>query len=244
MKLALPAPPRRVRLGQVPGAPLRVAIVVLGCALVLAGALALGARQLRGYAQARAEDARAVNVEGVVASVERGERPTASALFELDGRRYSGSGIVLSPEHADRLRAGAVVKLRVDPLRPEHPLDPEVAEARTRRAMMLAITAAICALLVLLAAGWAIVEIGRRERRPLREGLLIWLTPNEPIEGVRSVRGHYFRQDVRYEVRARVRPKEPPIRNGEKVLAAVAPPRRHAIVVDEQLAKTLGWLGD
>ena len=54
--------------------------------------------------------------------------------------------------------------------------------------------------------------------------------------------GHYFRDDQRFEVTARGRPGRRPVRNGEKVLAAVLPSQpTWARVVDEELATALGW---
>ncbi|MFP2908384.1 DUF3592 domain-containing protein, partial [Pyxidicoccus sp. 3LFB2] len=49
--------------------------------------------------------------------------------------------------------------------------------------------------------------------------------------------------DVKHAVRARVRPGRAPVRNGEKVLAAVVPRQPGwARVIDQDLAKELGWV--
>jgi hypothetical protein len=95
--------------------------------------------------------------------------------------------------------------------------------------------------LVLVLLGCGLWLLGRREVKPIREGLLVWFTPKVPPEGRRRIAGHYFRQDLRYEVIARVRPRESLVRNGEKLLTAVAPPSRRGIVIDERLAQALHW---
>jgi len=99
----------------------------------------------------------------------------------------------------------------------------------------------VLALLLLLEGRRALL----RELNPLRHGMLVWLTPNAPLPETKQetvFAAHYYRQDVKYEVQARARPGRAPVRNGEKVLAAVVPSRPTWVrVIDEDLAKTLGW---
>jgi hypothetical protein len=89
-------------------------------------------------------------------------------------------------------------------------------------------------------------RLWRAEVEPLRLGALVWLTPQGPLPETRGevvFPAHYFRQDVKHGVRARVRPGRAPVRNGDKVLAAVVPRQPGwARVIDQDLAKELGWV--
>ena len=54
---------------------------------------------------------------------------------------------------------------------------------------------------------------------------------------------NYWKQDRKHTVHARLRPGRAPVRNGEKVLAAVLSSLPdQARVIDEELARVLGWV--
>ena len=242
MKLALPSPPRRVRVWQVPGALLRIgAAAVAGLAIVAALGVWGGGELARVDAE-RAAEKRAAQVVGTVSEVERGEGGARlGVLFRMEGRAYSASQVPFEKKEADALRRGSAVSLWVDPQQPDRPRSPAV-QAKianglgARRAIAWGLPALVLVILT-VGIGW----LARREVRPIREGLLVWLTPKVPPDGRRRIAGHYFRQDVRHEIVARVRPLEALIRNGDKLLTAVAPTARKGIVIDERLAQQLRW---
>ncbi|HEX8439547.1 MAG TPA: DUF3592 domain-containing protein, partial [Archangium sp.] len=86
----------------------------------------------------------------------------------------------------------------------------------------------------------------RVELEPLRTGALVWLTPEGPLpESRREVLfpASYWKQDRKHAVRARLRPGRAPVRNGDKVLAAVSSALPdQARVIDEELARALRWV--
>ncbi|MBX5482379.1 MAG: DUF3592 domain-containing protein [Myxococcaceae bacterium] len=253
MQLAIPHAPRPVRLTQVPGAVMRLSLAAaVGVGLcILAGGIALRAT---GYFSAeRAFLGRAQRVEGTVIRVELpplerrvGEDAILTAIYEFDRLQRSATGIRMAAERAEGLGPGAKIALLVDPADPEHPREEESAR---RRGGMLWLLPLGLGLGLAIAAACFVFELRRVYRslvEPLRTGALVWLTPAKPLsDSKREVvfDASYFRDGVKHEVRARGRPGRAPVRNGEKVLAAVVPRRPTWVrVVDEDLAHTLGWM--
>lgn len=251
MHLRIPHAPRPVRLTQIPGA-LRRLLMTAAVALTLLAVLTLGARLAADrYVQERRFLREAAWVTGTVAAVTlpSGEEPlgTVDVLYELDGISHTGSRLPIAAEDARTLRQGMPLELRVDPAQPSFAREARLAQAEARRLDWLPYGLMGGALLALGWMGWELRRTVRAELQPLRSGLLVWLTPAAPLPDTRrEIRftGSYYRADVRHEVRARIRPGRAPVRNGEKVLAAVLPARpTWARVVDEELARALGWWG-
>lgn len=252
MQLAIPSAPRPVRLSQVPGALRRVAIVssVAAVATLVAGAFA--ARANAGLAAERAFLEVAQEVTGQVGEVtlppleRRLETPAKlRVVYRFDGRELAASGLELDAVEAEKLFQGAKVALLVDPARPSKP---QAAEWIRGRVGWVWLGTLAVGLLVLVGAGlvtWELRRALRRELAPLRLGALVWLTPDGELPETRDelrFPAHYFRDDVKHAVTATGRPGRRPVRNGEKVLAAVVPSESTWVrVIDEDLAKTLGW---
>lgn len=252
MQLAIPSAPRAVSLRQIPGAMKRVAVAaglgatVLIIAIVIAAVLDAPARAQRGFL------AVAQPVEGQVTEVllppmaARIETPARlRVIYSLDGRALAASGVEMDGVDAERLFVGAKVMLLVDPSAPSRAQERARAERRGGWGALASLIIGIAALLAIGAVTFELRRIVRREVAPLRLGALVWLTPGVALPDTTEelvFPAHYFRDDARIEVSARVRPGRRPVRNGEKVLAAVwAREPQWARVVDEPLAKTLGW---
>jgi hypothetical protein len=252
-QLAIPSAPRRVRLTQVPGALRGVATVaaLAGAATLLAWALAFGASGWLSKERAFLE--RAVPVRGTVVSValppvdERDHRQASlQVLYQVDGAERSASGVELSALAAEGLGRGAAVDLLVDPARPDHPR--EAGEARSRAPLLwlanLLLGVGVLATLALIAR--ELRKAWRRQLAPLRTGAIVWLTPAAPLpdappRGEVSFAASYYRDDVRHEVTARA-DGGAWIRQNEKVLAALVPGEPTWVrVIDERLARRLGW---
>ncbi len=251
MQFRIPHPPRQVRLTQIPGAVSRLARVA-GVGLLLVGLLASAGRLAADlWVRERRFLSRAEAVPGVVSQLRyaaaEGERASIDVLYELGGVQRTGSRIPLTAEDARTLRHGMEVGLLVDPAAPDHPREARLAREEGRSLDWLPYGLGLGLLLALAALGWELWRTLRSDLVPLRRGLLVWLTPDSPLPSTRQeivFGGSYYREDVRHQVRARIRPGRAPVRNGEKVLAAVVPSQpRWARVIDEDLAKTLGWWG-
>ncbi|MBZ4410705.1 DUF3592 domain-containing protein [Myxococcus sp. MISCRS1] len=253
MQLAIPHAPRKVRLTQVPGAVGRLARdAVLGLAFVaLLGAVALWAG--RHFVEEQGFTSRAEEVDGTIVSTRLppvdarvGAEATLEVLYTFQDVEHSVSGVRTFAEDAEGLGKGATVKLLVDPAAPGQPREERFARSQALRTNLVPWGV----LLGLILAGIFFTREAKRlvrsEVEPLRLGALVWLTPDGPLpeEGGEVVfPAHYFRQDVKMEVRARVRPGRAPVRNGTKVLAAVVPREPGwARVIDQDLAGVLGWL--
>ncbi|HZI10323.1 MAG TPA: DUF3592 domain-containing protein [Myxococcus sp.] len=244
MQLAIPHAPRKVRLTQVPGAVRRL---VLGVLLGLGAMAALGAGASvagRVFVEEQAFAARAEEVDGqVVASSREG---ALEVLYTFNGAEHSVSGVSTFPEYAEGLGRGAVVKLLVDPNRPDRPREAGFAREQASQVGWLPWGLGLGALVAVGLFAWEVRRLWRAEVEPLRLGALVWLTPQGPLPETRGevvFPAHYFRQDVKHGVRARVRPGRAPVRNGDKVLAAVVPRQPGwARVIDQDLAKELGWV--
>jgi hypothetical protein len=253
MQLAIPHAPRKVRLTQVPGAVRRLARgVVLGLAAFTL--LGLGASQAgRFFVEEQDFAARAEEVEGLVVAsrlppldARDGAEGALEVLYTFQSVEHSVSGVRTFAEYAEGLGRGARVKLLVDPRRPDRPREAGFARARATRVGWLPWGLGLGALVAVGLFAWEVRRLWRAEVEPLRLGALVWLTPDGPLPETRRevvFPAHYFRQDVKHAVRARVRPGRAPVRNGEKVLAAVVPRQPGwARVIDQDLAKELGWV--
>lgn len=251
MRLAIPSAPRPVRLSQVPGALNRLGTLA-GGALVLALGLGLMGRWAGGAVNdQQAFLGRAVEVKGQVVStklpsLERRERDDAqvTVIYVFNGSDFSRP-VAIEGVRAEVLSRGASVVLLVDPREPAHA--EEALHARAQRGLWWLASVGVGLGLLIGLAGLALElrRAVRSELEPLRKGALVWLTPDGPLPDTRSevvFLASYWRDDVQLKVQARARPGRAPVRNGEKLLAAVVPSQPTWVrVVDEDLARTLGW---
>ncbi|WP_164013695.1 DUF3592 domain-containing protein [Pyxidicoccus trucidator] len=253
MQLAIPHAPRKVLLTQVPGAVGRlVRGVVLGlAAIALVGAGAAWAGRF--FVEEQGFAVRAEEVEGLLMATRLppldardGAEGTLEVLYTFQDREHSVAGVRTFAEYAEGLGHGAKVKLLVDPNQPDRPREAGFARARASRVGLLPWGLGLGTLLAVGFFAWEARRLWRAEVEPLRLGALVWLTPEGPLPETRRevvFPAHYFRQDVKHAVRARVRPGRAPVRNGDKVLAAVVPRQPGwARVIDQDLAKVLGWV--
>jgi hypothetical protein len=253
MQLAIPQAPRSVPLLKVPGATARL-VQVLALGLMVMAALGAGAWALgRFVVEEQGFLSRAEELEGTVAALKlppQGEREGAEAtlevLYAVGSLRYSAGGVRTSAEYAEGLGPGARIRLLVDPAVPDKPR--EAGWVRSR-AQALGLVPWGLALGGLVAVGLFVRELRRTlraELQPLRTGMLVWLTPDEPLPESRHevlFPASYWKQDRKHAVRARLGPGRAPVRNGEKVLAAVLSSLPdQARVIDERLARALGWM--
>lgn len=252
MQLAIPSAPRPVKLSQVPGALVRVGVVGGGALVLTVIAFVVASRLQAPLAAQRAFLDAAVEVKGKVAEVtlppleQRIQTPARlRVVYQHQGRDYSSSSVLTDGVEAEKLFAGAPITLLIDPALPMQAQEREYARARGGWGWL---GSAIVGLGLLLAAGLMTFELRRAVRReiaPLRVGALVWLTPDAQLPDTKDelrFPAHYFRNDQKLEVTARGRPGRRPVRNGEKVLAAVVPSEPTWVrVVDEDLARTLGW---
>ncbi|PTL85767.1 DUF3592 domain-containing protein [Vitiosangium sp. GDMCC 1.1324] len=253
MQLAIPHAPRRVPLSKVPGSIARLVRVALAGWMLMAvlgvGAWALG----RFVVEEQAFVARAEELEGQVAAMTlppRGEREGAEAklevLYAVGSVRYSASGVRTHAEYAEGLAPGARVKLLVDPLVPDKPREAAFVRERARALGLVPWGLGLGALVAVGLFARELRRTLRAELEPLRKGMLVWLTPEGPLpESRREVLfpATYRKETQTLAVRARLRPGKAPVRNGEKVLAAVLSSLPgQARVIDEELARALGWV--
>ncbi len=252
MQLAIPSAPRDVKLSQIPGALRRVAIVAVAALVLTAVGWFAAARTQASLSAEREFLERAQEVKGQVTEVvlppmeSRLETPAKlRVIYKLGGRDYAASGVQANSVDAEQLFTGAKVTLLVDPAAPSKAQDARWLRSRVG---LVWLGSLIVGLGVLLGAGlvtWEFRRAIRREVAPLRFGALVWLTADEPLPETKeelSFAAHYFRDDVKQSVTARGRPGRRPVRNQEKVLAAVVPSEPTWVrVVDEDLARVLGW---
>ncbi|MDP2273677.1 MAG: DUF3592 domain-containing protein [Archangium sp.] len=252
MQLAIPSAPRPVKLSQIPGALRRVAWVALAAVLATALGWFLAARAQSSLSAEREFLERAHEVQGQVTEVvlppieRRLETPAKlRVIYKLGGRDYAASGLQASSVEAEQLFIGSKVALLVDPAAPTKAQDALWLRGRVGWVWLGTL---IVGLGLLLGAGLVAFEVRRAIRRevaPLRWGALVWLTADEPLPDSKEelrFAAHYFRDDVKQVVMARGRPGRRPVRNGEKVLAAVVPSEPTWVrVIDEELARVLGW---
>lgn len=252
MQLAIPRAPRPVRFTQVPGTVGRLVAVLAGglvlMALLGAGAWAAG----RLFVEERGFLARAQEVEGLVASVSLppkaqrvGAQAALSVLYRFGEVQHTASGVRMAAEVAEGLGSGARVRLLVDPSRPDAPREAGHVRERAARWNLLPWGLGLGGLLAVGLFAWVLRRTVRAEVQPLRTGMLVWLTPEGPLpeRGGGVFPASYWQQDVKHTLRARLRPGQAPVRNGDKLLAAVLPHHPGlARVVDEELARLLGWV--
>ena len=252
MQLAIPSPPRQVRLAQVPGALARLAVVAgvaLAATLAAGGASLLAggwlSRESDFFARAVEVDARLYEVKLPPFEAREREPARASVLYLWEGRERSVSGVLMEATVAEGLGPGASLKILVDPQAPERPREAAWARAQAGLRRFLPLGLGLGALLGVLLVARELRRALRRELQPLRTGMLVWLTPDEELprtKGELVFPGHYYREDVKHAVKARARPGRAPVQNGGKLLAAVVPAEPDWVrVIDEDLAKDLGW---
>ncbi|ADO72167.1 DUF3592 domain-containing protein [Stigmatella aurantiaca] len=253
MQFVIPHAPRPVRFTQVPGAIgrlLRTLALGLGFMAVL-GAAASGVGRF--FLRESAFLSQAQEVRGLIAGVrlppaeERADaEATLEVLYSHKGMQYSASGVRTSAEYAEGLGHGAEVLLLVDPSQPDRPREARFTRGRAGAVHLLPWALGVGALGALALFLWELRRTLRAEVEPLRLGALVWLTPEGPLPETRKevvFPATYWRQDVKHAVRARARPGRAPVRKGDKVLAAVVPRQpRWVRVIDEDLARTLGWI--
>ena len=252
MQLAIPSAPRPVKLSQIPGALRRVALVGGAAVLLTLGAWFIGARVQTSLSAERDFLAQAEEVKGQVTEVvlpameRRLETPAKlRVIYRWNGKDYAASGVEVNSVDAETLFMGAKVALLVDPSAPSKPREARWVRGRVG---LVWLGSLILGLGLLIGGGLVAFELRRAIRRevsPLRMGALVWLTADEPLPDTKDelrFAAHYFRDDVKLTVTARGRPGRRPVRNGDKVLAAVVPTEPTWVrVVDEDLARVLGW---
>jgi hypothetical protein len=253
VQFAIPHAPRRVRFTQVPGAVGRL-LRTLGLGLLLMAVVGAGASLAgRFFIKERTFFIRARQVEGLVSShtlPPKDQRTDAEAtlevLYSVEGVQYTVNGVRTSAEYAEGLGHGARVMLLVDPRQPDRPREERFARESSGAVNLLPWGLALGALAGVVLLVRELRRTLRAELEPLRMGALVWLTPEGPLPETRQeivFPASYYRQDVKLSVRARARPGRAPVRNGSKLLAAVVPREPDWVrVIDEDLARTLGWI--
>lgn len=253
MRLAIPNTPRKVSLGQVPGAYARLSIVAAVGGVLAAGLGFAGTKAGTWLSGERQFFETAVEVPGKVTLVslpparerERGVAKLSVIYAYPEGFDRSAAGVPTGALYAEGLGVGADVKLLVDPKDPERPREARYERDREGLQRFVPIGVGLGILLALGLFGFELKRSIRSELDPLRKGMIVWLTPDEELPETRGETvfpASFYRQDVKIAVRARARPGRAPVRNGDKVLAAVVPSRPTWVrVIDEDLARTLGW---
>jgi hypothetical protein len=253
VQFAIPHAPRRVRFTQVPGAVGRLVRTLLVGLVLMAAAGALAAVGGRFFLRERAFLARAQEVEGLVAGLTLppmekrvDAEATLEVLYSMNGRQHSVSGVRTAAEYAEGLGHGAQVLLLVDPDQPDRPREARFVREQAGAIQLMPWGLGLGALGAVALFLRELRRTLRAEVDPLRVGALVWLTPDGPLPETRReivFPASYYRQDVKHAVRARARPGRAPVRNGEKLLAAVVPREPEQVrVIDEDLARTLGWI--
>ena len=252
MQLAIPSAPRAVKLSQIPGALRRVAVVGAAAVVLTLVTWFIAARVQTSLSAERDFLAQAEEVKGQVTEVvlppmeRRLESPAKlRVIYRWKGKDLSASGVEANSEDAEKLFMGAKVALLVDPSAPSKPREAHWVRGRVG---LVWLGSLILGLGLLIGGGLVAFELRRAIRRevaPLKMGALVWLTADEPLPDTKDelrFAAHYFRDDVKQTVSARGRPGRRPVRNGDKVLAAVVPTEPTWVrVVDEDLARVLGW---
>jgi len=251
-RLGIPKPPREVRFAQVPGAVRRLCIVAGVAFVACGGILTLSLWAGRWLSTEREFLEGAQDVEARVSEIrlpkgpdrERGDA-TVTVLYEWNGAARSVTGVSMITSDAESIGPGARVTLLVNPKAPERPREKRAALLRAGFTRFLPGGVMLGLLTAVLLIARELRRAFRRELDPLRKGMLVWLTPDEDLPRTRGelqFRAHYFQDDVKHEVKARARPGRAPVRNAEKLLAAVVPTQPTWVrVIDDDLARELGW---
>jgi hypothetical protein len=249
-QLAIPPAPRKVSLTDLPGAVRRLALVA-GVALALtAVAWGLGFKARAWLATERDFLARAIEVEGVVAEVTlpKGDRDGATArlrvLYTLKEQQAVASDVPMDASAAAAIGPGAHLTLLVDPQRPGYAREKAWAEGRKTSVWVANLLLGLGVLATVVVLARELRRALRREVAPLHVGAIVWLTPSVPTEGAQgefTFPASYYRDDVKHEVTARASAGNW-VRKGDKVLAALVPSEPTWVrVIDEALARRLGW---
>lgn len=198
------------------------------------------------------EEARFVaGADAVAGTVVRVERPKSEratwpvAVIYAVAAQQQAATIEVDASIAERLGKGAPIELLVRRESPSQPWERNTVEARASRSSVMVPLLGVVVVAAVLVLVRELRRALRREVEPLRTGLLVWLTPDAPLPEVRgpfAFPAHYFRDDVKHAVVARADGRRRPVKNGEKLLAAVAPREPTWVrVVDEEVAQRLGW---
>lgn len=253
MRLAIPNVPRKVSLRQVPGALARLSLVA-GAGVLLVAVLGVISGKAGGWVSKEQQFfAEAVEVPGKVTQVTlppQNQREGGVARLSVIYRYpedfdRSAAGVATSALFAEGIGVGATVPLLVHPSDPDHPREGGYEREREGLQRFIPFGVGVGVLLAFGLFGFELKRSVKSELEPLRSGMLVWLTPDEPLSDSKAelvFGASYYRQDVKMAVRARARPGRAPVRNGEKLLAAVVPSRPTWVrVIDEDLARSLGW---
>jgi hypothetical protein len=253
MQLAIPQAPRRVPLTRVPGAVARLGRVALG-GLVLMAVLGAAASMLgrflveeqRFLARAEALDGQLVSLHLPPLDEREGAESRLEVLYNIGPVRYSASGVRARVEDTEGLGRGATIPLLVDPQTPDKPREARHVRARARALGLVPWGLLLGALGAVGLFSWELRRTWRAELEPLRKGMLVWLTPERALSDSRRETlfpATYWKQDTKHSVRARLGAGRAPVRNGDKVLAAVRSSLPgEARVIDEELARALEWV--
>lgn len=252
LRLAIPKAPREVTYAQIPGAVQRLVAVVAVAAVAGAALAGLSLRAGRWFSSEAAFLAAAGEVEARVIEVRPPKDPSAelaiarlTVLYDYAGTPRSVTGVEMLASEASGVGPGGKVTLLVDPAAPERPREKRWAEAKAGFTRFFPAGLGLGLVLAALLVARELRRAFRRELAPLKNGMLVWLTPDEDLPRTRGelkFKAHYFQDDKKFEVQARARPGRAPVRNGEKLLAAVVPSEPTWVrVVDEDVAKVLGW---
>lgn len=249
LRLAIPKTPRAVTYRQIPGAVRRLVLIVAAAALVCAALGFLSLRAGRWFSKERDFFAAAEEVEARISELkfakEAGSDARLTVLYEFAGLSRSATGVPMLEGDARDLGTGARVTLLVDPRAPERAREKRHAEATSGLTRFFPLGLGLGLIVAALLVARELRRAFQRELDPLQKGMLVWLTPDEELPRTRgelSFKAHYYQDDKKFEVRARARPGRAPVRNGEKLLAAVVPSQPTWVrVVDEDIAKVLGW---
>ncbi len=253
MRLAIPNVPRKVSLRQVPGALARLSVVAAVGVAMIAGLGFASTRAGAWFSKEQRFFAEAAEVPGKVTRValpprnqREGGVATLSVIYSYpEGFDRSAAGVETTAIFGEGLGVGAIVSLLVDPKDPARPREAGYARDGEGLQNLFPIGIGLGVLLALGLFGFELKRSLQRELAPLQRGILVWLTPDDGLPETRNetvFAASYYQQDVKMPVKARARPGRAPVRNGEKVLAAVVPSKPTWVrVIDEDLARSLGW---
>jgi hypothetical protein len=224
--------------------------VVLGAAVSLTVALGMGGLVFGGELRRESSSlGRAREVMGQVGELRGTSDATAEAVarvvYSYQGREYSASDVSVRADAAERLARGSPIRLLIDPENPSSVLAADEASSRRGVLGLGWVLLGLGAVSTFALAAFEIRRAIKLEVDPIRLGAIVWVTPDAPKgidEQETRFPAHYFENDVRREVLVRGRRGRAPVRRGVKLLAAVVPTRpRFARLIDEDLARSLGW---
>ena len=249
LRLAIPKVPRAVTYTQIPGAVRRLAIIIAVAVVACAALGFLSLRAGRWFSKERDFFSAAEEVTARVSEIRLPKDANADAtitvLYSFAGLERSVTSVPMLVDDARETGPGMKVKVLVDPKVPDRARELRHAEAKSGFTRFLPFGLGIGVIIAVLLVARELRRAFRRELDPLKKGMLVWLTPDEDLprtKGELQFKAHYFQDDKKYEVKARARPGRAPVRNGEKLLAAVVPSQPTWVrVVDEDIAKILGW---